>query len=359
MSAGIIGSGGVKDRMGRIAKLALPLLALSLTGCATLQSISNTHGPAAHKIALLSHALTITFLIAIVVMWLLIAIAMKKNPGTLEEHMPVDVGGGNAWVAIGGIAIPLLVLSIFFFLGLDLLADFPIHGDHGAMGMNSATAKSTPDILIIGHQWWWEIHYLEDPNHPVVSANEVHIPANRPVNIELRSADVIHSFWVPALHGKVDLLPGSVNFIRVEASEPGSYVGQCAVYCGKQHANMHILLIAQKPAEFDAWLANQSKPSVEPSDPDAATGKQAFLAGPCSRCHTVRGIPSDGKFGPDLTHIGSRQEVGANSFPNNKAYLEGWVTNAQSLKPGCKMPRITQYDGEQLRTLVAYLRELQ
>jgi cytochrome c oxidase subunit 2 len=251
------------------------------------------------------------------------------------------------------------VLSVFFFFGLDLLADFPIHGDHGAMDMGSMAAKSKPDILIIGHQWWWEVHYLEDADHPVVTANEIHIPAHRPVNIELRSADVIHSFWVPSLHGKVDLLPGNVNFIRIEASEPGNYVGQCAEFCGKQHANMRLLVIAQEPAAFHQWLANQAEPGVQPSSPDTVLGQQAFLAGPCSQCHTVRGIPSAGKFGPDLTHIGSRKEIGANSFPNDEAYLEGWVTDAQALKPGCKMPRITQYNGTQLRSLVAYLRQLQ
>jgi cytochrome c oxidase subunit 2 len=345
--------------MGRCAKLAVPLLALFPAGCATVQSISNTHGPAAHKIALLSHAMSITFVITILVMWALLAIALKKNPGNLREHMPIDVGGGQAWVAIGGIAVPLLVLSVFFFLGLDLLADFPIHGDHGAMNMGSTAAKSKPDILIIGHQWWWEVHYLGDGNQQIVTANEIHIPAHQPVNIELRSADVIHSFWIPSLHGKVDLLPGNVNFIRIEASEPGDYVGQCAEYCGKQHANMHLLLIAQEPDAFHAWLANQGRPGVEPTNPDTRQGQQAFLAGPCSRCHTVRGLPADGKFGPDLTHIGSRREIGADSFPNNNAYLEGWITDAQSLKPGCKMPKITQYNGTQLRSLVAYLRQLQ
>ena len=345
--------------MSRLAKSASALLALLLSGCATLQSTSNTHGPAAQKIARLSHAMSITFVITIIVMWALLAIALKKNRGTLQEHMPIDVGGGQTWVAIGGIAVPLLVLSVFFFMGLDLLADFPIHGDHGAMNKGAMTTKSKPDILIVGHQWWWEVHYLGASNQQITLANEIHIPAHRPVNIELRSADVIHSFWVPSLHGKVDLLPGNVNFIRIEATDPGNYVGQCAEYCGKQHANMHILLIAQEPAAFDAWLANQRKPAAEPTTSEAAIGKQAFLAGPCSRCHTVRGIPAAGQFGPDLTHIGSRQEIASDSFPNDNAYLEGWITDAQSLKPGCKMPNITQYSGTQLRSLVAYLRQLQ
>jgi len=345
--------------MGRLSKVVSPLLAVFLAGCATLQSTSNTHGPAAKSIAHLSHAMSITFVITIVVMWVLLAIALKKNRGSLQEHMPIDVGGGQAWVAIGGIAVPLLVLSVFFFLGLDLLTDFPIHGDHGAMNMGSMAARSKPDILVIGHQWWWEVHYLGDSGHEVITANEIHIPAYRPVNIELRTADVIHSFWVPSLHGKVDLLPGNVNFIRIEASEPGNYIGQCAEYCGKQHANMHILLIAQEAPAFAEWLANQGKPGVRPTNPDTVMGHEAFLAGPCSQCHTVRGTPAAGRFGPDLTHIGSRNEIGSDTFPNNNAYLEGWVTNAQALKPGCKMPKITQYNGAQLRSLVAYLRQLQ
>jgi cytochrome c oxidase subunit 2 len=345
--------------MVRLRQFVLSLPSIFLVGCVTLQSTSNAHGPAAHSIARLSHAMSITFLITIAIMWALLGIALSKNRGSLKEHMPIEVGGGQAWVGIGGIAIPLLVLSIFFFLGLDLLADFPIHGDHGAINMGSMTAKSKPDILIIGHQWWWEVHYLGDPDQQITTANEIHIPVNRPVNIELRSADVIHSFWVPSLHGKVDLLPGNVNFIRIEASEAGSYLGQCAEYCGKQHANMHILVIAQAPAAFDTWLANQRKPGVQPSTPDTLTGQEAFHSGPCSQCHTVRGTSASGKFGPDLTHIGIREQIGSDTFPNNNAYLEGWITNAQSLKPGCKMPNITEYSGAQLRSLVAYLRQLQ
>jgi cytochrome c oxidase subunit 2 len=122
---------------------------------------------------------------------------------------------------------------------------------------------------------------------------------------------------------------------------------------------MHILLIAQEPAAFNQWLANQAKPGVEPGNSDTMQGMQAFVQGPCSKCHTVRGTPAAGRIGPDLTHIGSRREIGADSFPNNNAYLEGWITDAQALKPGCKMPNITQYNGTQLRSLVAYLRQLQ
>ncbi len=346
--------------MRRLGKLVMPMATLFLVGCASVQSTSNTHGPAARSIAHLSHALSITFLIATVAMWSLLAVALKKRRGSLKEHMPIDIGGGQAWIAIGGLAIPLLVLSVFFFLGLELLADFPIHGMHGAMHAKPGMATAKPDILIIGHQWWWEVHYLNGGlDQQVTTANEIHIPAHRPVNIELRSADVIHSFWVPSLHGKVDLVPGNPNFIRIEASEPGDFVGQCAEYCGEQHAHMHILAVAQEPAEFETWLTNQRKPGVQPTNAETMMGEQAFLAGPCVRCHTVRGTVAQAKVGPDLTHIGSRMYIGANSFQNNNAYLEAWVTHAQSLKPGCKMPNISQYSGVQLRGLVAYLRQLQ
>lgn len=346
--------------MGRFCKLVLPLPALLLAGCASVQSTSNTHGPAARSIAHLSHALTIAFLITTFVMWVLLAVALKKKRGTFQEHMPIDIGGGQAWIAIGGLAVPLLVLSVFFFLGLELLADFPIHGMHGGMNHAMGTLPPKPDILIIGHQWWWEVHYLTgELDQQFTTANEIHIPAHRAVNIELRSADVMHSFWVPSLHGKVDLVPGHPNFIRIEASEAGDFIGQCAEFCGEQHAHMHILVVAQEPADFDQWLANQRKPGVQPVSPEASLGQQAFLAGPCALCHMVRGTLAGGRVAPDLTHIGSRQYIAANSFPNNNAYLEAWIAHAQSLKPGAEMPNITHYNGVQLRALVAYLRQLQ
>jgi cytochrome c oxidase subunit 2 len=263
------------------------MASLSLAGCATLQSTANTHGPAARSIGHLSRTMDIGFVVVAVVMWALLTIALKKRVGSLKEHMPIDVGGGQIWIAIGGFAIPLLVLSVFFFLGLELLSDFPIHGTHGMHdSMNGAAPSSKPDILIVGHQWWREVHYLNgDLDQQFTTANEIHIPAHRPVNIELQSADVMHSFWVPSLHGKVDLVPGHPNFIRIEASEAGEYFGQCAEFCGEQHAHMRLFLIAQEPADFDAWFANQSKPGVQPASAEAMAGQQAFLAGPCANCH--------------------------------------------------------------------------
>jgi cytochrome c oxidase subunit II len=343
-------------RAGVITTAAL----LSVMGCRYDDSTFNTHGPAAHSIASLSWFMTILFLVTIVIMWVLLAFAFYKRRGTLAEHAPIDAGGGQMWIAVGGIAIPLIVLTILFVLGLGLLRDFPIHGMHGGMNQQQMALMMKPEIRIIGHQWWWEIQYLnDDPSQSFTTANELHLPTGRHVNIEVRTADVMHSFWVPALHGKVDLIPGQPNYIRIEASAPGEYKGQCAEYCGEQHAKMRILAIAQEPDEYQAWRQAQLRDSVEPVAAAAKAGQQIFLAGPCSMCHTVRGTVAGGRVAPDLTHIGSRQMIAANVYRNNDAYLEAWITHAQSLKPGAEMPNLTQFNGVQLADLVAYLRQLQ
>ncbi len=331
--------------------LTSPLFLLML-GCQRAQSSLYSAGPAAHRIAGMQWLLVILFLVITLIMWVLIAWAATTRRGTLEEHAPVDIGGGQGWIAIGGMLIPFIVLFVLFLLGLKLLASFPI--------ADPQQANTKPEILIIAHQWWWEVHYLNDqPYLQATTANEIHIPTNRPVTLELESQDVIHSFWVPALHGKVDLIPGHPNYIRIEASHAGAFQGQCAEYCGAQHAHMRLLVIAQEPDEYQAWLDLQRKPAAPPTTQEAVDGEKIFLAGPCSMCHSVRGTLAGGRVAPDLTHIGSRRFIAANSYPNNNAYLEAWVTHAQSLKPDAEMPNLTQFNGQQLRDLVAYLRQLQ
>ena len=324
---------------------------VTILGCRHAQSTLYGSGPAANRIADLSWLMVILFLAITAMMWGLIGLAALLRKGNLEEHSPVDVGGGQGWIAIGGVAFPFVVLFVLFILGLNLLKRFPIH--------DSAKADLKPQILVVGHQWWWEVHYLNDnPSLQVTTANEIHIPSNQPVTIELESRDVIHSFWVPALHGKVDLIPGHPNFIRIEASHPGSYAGECAVFCGAQHAHMRLLVVAQPAEEFQAWLNQQREPAEAPTSPDAIAGEKVFLNGPCMMCHSIRGTLAGGTVAPDLTHIGSRRMIAANSFPNDDAYLEAWVTHAQSLKPGVLMPNLAAFNGRQLRDLVAYLRQL-
>jgi cytochrome c oxidase subunit 2 len=333
---------------------------LFLPGCRYAQSTFNAHGPAAHRIGNLAMFMTVVFVVTIIVMWVLIAYAATRRRGSLAEHAPIDTKGGEGWIAIGGILIPLIVLTLIFVLGLGLMRDFPIHGVHGASHQAEMSRSMKPDIRIIGHQWWWEIQYLNDNvSKEFTTANELHLPVGRPVNIEVETHDVMHSFWVPALHGKVDLIPGRPNYIRLVASQPGQYIGQCAEYCGMEHARMHILAIAQDPGDYEAWLEAQRKPAAEPTDLEAIAGEQIFLSGPCSMCHTVRGTIAGGRVAPDLTHIGGREMIAANSYMNNDAYLEAWITHAQSLKPGAEMPDITAFSGEQLHQLVTYLRQLQ
>jgi cytochrome c oxidase subunit 2 len=344
----------------RLAYAGAGLGLIALAGCTSVQSSFETHGPAAHSIAWLSWFMTIMFLVVSVIMWALLAFAFYRRRGTLEEHEPIDSRGGEMWIVIGGAAIPLLVLTLLFVLGLNLLRDFPIHGMHGAAMQAEMQQSMKPDIQIIGHQWWWEIHYLnDDVSKEVTTANELHLPVGRSVNIEVETKDVMHSFWIPALHGKVDLVPGMKNYIRLEASQPGSYTGQCAEYCGAEHARMRLLAVAQPPDEYEAWLEGQRKPGSEPSSAAAKEGEKIFLAGPCSMCHEVRGTIAGGTVAPDLTHIGSRRMIASNVYDNNDAYLEAWITHAQSLKPEAQMPNLTQFSGEQLQDLVAYLRQLQ
>lgn len=333
---------------------------LTAAGCGSVQSIFDAHGPAADSIAGLSWFMSILFLAVTVIMWALFGYAFYRRRGTLAQHEPIETGGGEIWIAIGGIAIPLIILTVLFVLGLQLLRDFPIHGMQGGMGSTQMQHSMKPEILVIGHQWWWEVHYLnDDPSKEFTTANELHIPVGRPVNIQVETHDVMHSFWIPALHGKVDLVPGLSNYIRLQASQPGTYTGQCAEFCGAEHARMRLLAVAELPEDYEAWLEEERKPGVEPATADAVAGRQVFLSGACSMCHQVRGTIAGGSVAPDLTHIGSRQMIAANSYPNNNAYLEAWVTHAQSLKPEAEMPNLTQFTGEQLRDLVAYLRQLQ
>lgn len=336
--------------MRRIA-LFSPLL-LFLGGCEAAQSTFNPQGPAAHRIATLSWLMVIIFLVTTAVMWGLLAWASVHRKGTLEEHEPIDIGGGQGWIAWGGLAVPLAVICFIFVLGLRLLASFPIHDP-----MNQKVIK--PDILIIGHQWWWEVHYLDGPpNERFVTANEIHIPANKPIMIQLESHDVIHAFWVPTLHGKVDMIPGHPNFIRIEASHPGNFAGQCAEYCGEQHAMMRLLVVAQDPADYDAWVRDQLQPAAEPTSAEAKVGEQVFMNAACMLCHQIRGTLAGGTVAPDLTHLASRQFIAANTYPNNEGNLAGWVTHAQSMKPDCLMPDLTAFNGTQLQDLVTYLRQL-
>lgn len=207
-------------------------------------------------------------------------------------------------------------------------------------------------IEVVGHQWWWEVRY---PDLGVVTANELHLPAGRPVSLSLTSADVIHSFWIPQLGGKRDLIPGKVNHLVFTVAQPGEYPGQCAEFCGISHANMRLLVVAQPPAEFEAWGARSKAPPASPAG-EAAQGLQAFLAGGCVACHTIQGV-AFGVVGPNLTHVGSRKTLAGGVLPNTPEALARWLADPPAIKPGALMPKLP-LTSEQVTALVAYLGSL-
>ena len=210
-------------------------------------------------------------------------------------------------------------------------------------------------IEVVGHQWWWEIHY---PHQNIITANEIHIPVGQTVTIKLSSADVNHSFWVPQLAPKLDLIPGQTNTMSLEADTAGIYRGQCAEYCGVQHAHMDFLVIADAPDTFAHWVTQEQQPAVDPTTDLARQGQQVFLSSACIYCHTIGGTSASGQVGPDLTHLASRITIGAGLLPNSPGNLAGWVVNSQALKPGNLMPPM-QLDPDQVQALIAYLATLE
>lgn len=210
-------------------------------------------------------------------------------------------------------------------------------------------------IRLTGYRWWWKVQYPgETPAQEMVTANEIHIPTGRPVLIDAYSQDVIHSFWVAPLHGKKDLVPGHPSSIWIQADRPGRYEGQCAEFCGLQHAHMRLVVVAEPQEKFDAWLQAQSQPARQPSDPLAQHGLNVFLSGPCVLCHAIRGTEANGQVAPDLTHLASRATLAAATLPNSPGNLAGWIVDSQHVKPGNAMPA-NSLSAEDLQALLVYL----
>ena len=215
--------------------------------------------------------------------------------------------------------------------------------------------RSALTVDVIGHRWWWEVRY---PSRGIVTANDVHVPVGQPVRIVLTSVDVNHSFWVPQLTCKTDLIPGVTNSMWIQADHAGTFRGQCAEYCGVQHAQMIFYVVADPPATFQQWLATQAAPAAaQPVGSALAQGQQVFETAPCASCHTIRGTTARGTLGPDLTHFGSRVSVGAGARPNTTGNLAGWIIDSQGIKPGNLMPPM-QLSPQDLQALIAYLESL-
>ncbi len=306
-----------------------------------LHSFGSRGQPIAHlTIALLILSIAVVLIISIAVLVGVLSRRTRAVPLT-AGRLPVERGGsGMVWIYIG-LALTTLALAGSVTWTMVTMA---------AIASPAKTPRIT--IAIRGHQWWWEVRYQNgDPARQFTTANELHIPVGEPVGIELTSADVIHTFWVPALAGKTDLIPGQTNTAWIEADEPGVYRGQCNEYCGQQHAHMALTLFADPPDKFQAWWDAQVAAA---SPPEAVADGRTRFTRQCGICHTVRGTLAGGKVGPDLTHLMSRSTIAAGMLPNTIGNLSGWIANPQVIKPGSKMPDL-DLSGPDLQAIRSYL----
>jgi cytochrome c oxidase subunit II len=318
------------------------------TGCRMrgVQHVLDPAGPLAAQIAWLwwLYFWICTAVFVIVMAFLVHAILVARRQETIDEE------GSNRkatpWV-IGGTVATLMILIVMLFASV-------------IVGRRTALMPERDPLIIevTGHRWWWQVRYLEGtPSRTLDTANEIHIPVGRAVQLHLRSSDVIHSFWVPNLHGKTDMVPGRPATSWIMADRPGVWRGQCAEFCGLQHAHMAFVVVALPAAEFDRWYDQQILPAREPVTPIEVRGREVFNTSSCALCHTIRGTGAGARVAPDLTHFGSRRSIAAATLPNTAGHLGGWLVDPQAAKPGNFMPA-TELAPDDLQALITYLRSL-
>jgi len=300
-------------------------------------------GPYAGSVVMLSWLLFAMAALVVAVVLAALWIALFGSERTKHKL------GGPWLVWTGGVAFPIVVLTGLLVWGLALTSNLtaPLRGDEMR-------------VRVTGEMWWWRIAYLDGSGSPVLhDANELHIPVGRPIVLELEAADVIHSFWVPRLSGKLDMIPGRTTIMRIQADEPGMYGGQCAEYCGGPHALMGFVVVAHPAERFAALMAARRTPAARPpANADAARGAGLFRTTGCAACHRIAGTDATGLAGPDLTHVASRLTLGAGILPNNRGTLIGWTGNSQAIKPGNRMPAYSTLPAADLRAIAAYLETL-
>lgn len=313
----------------------------ALSGCEGIQSALTPQGPAARAIAEISWAMFWGAAAILLLVMGLALYAVYRNP---HKKPP----SANAVIVAGGVLFPVAVLSALLAWGVQAMANLRAFEHDGAVR-----------IEVVGNQWWWDVHYLDGAGGAVVAtANEIHIPLATPVHVSVRTNDVIHSFWVPKLAGKIDMVPGRTNRIVLQADSPGVFRGQCAEFCGAQHARMALFVIAEPVESYRAWLAHQRAPAPAPADPAAMRGRDAFVEHGCIACHTVRGLGAARARGPDLTHVASRRMLAAGTFDNTPDNLIAFIARSQQIKPGSGMPSHPHLDQATLQALAAYLGSL-
>ena len=325
----------------RLARYFAVASALALQGCAGLQSALDPSGAEAERIGTLS--------------WLLILFSTAILVGVCVITA-VALFGGERWrgrlagervVIGGGLVFPILALSVLLGYGFYLMAP----------GTTAARSQGGLRIEVVGERWWWRVTYVDETGRRIESANEIRLPVGRPVELELTSADVIHSFWVPRLAGKLDMIPGHTNTLTLQATKAGISRGQCAEYCGGPHAFMSFYVIAMPEDQFSSWLAGEAGDAAAAKQ-DQAAGQALFLSSGCAACHRVRGTDARGTIGPDLTHVGSRHSLAAATLENDVAAFVRWIRDGQHVKPENLMPPYEIFTDDELRQLAAYLDQL-
>lgn len=343
---------------------------LVVAGCSadlhSPESVLSPAGPQAQHIRSLAWLyMGVCLVVYILVMLFLIGAFLHRRHGKAMEpgndHFePEPASEQRIWRVVFA-AIGVTVLTLFALL----IGDF-------ATGRSLALTSTAPDplrIQIIGHQWWWEVHYVDWPerfgervaSNNITTANEIHIPVdpNNPVTVQfmLESHDVIHSFWVPSLDGKKDLVPGHPTTLWLQADQPGTYWGECAEYCGYQHANMRLVVVAEPVDQFQTWLNSQRQSAPDPTNAAQERGRHVFLGSSCVMCHSIQGLPANGRVGPDLTHVASRKLLAAGALQNSRGDVSGWIVDPQRIKPGTQMPQ-NNLAPEDLRALLDYIETL-
>jgi len=319
-----------------------------------MQGAHSVLAPASSQAGAIARLMESYFVLAAVI-WLIVLgslVYSSLRPRGLGERAP-DAALKRRQTVLVTVALVisavLLIAQGFFDYGTGRAIERP---------KNSAASGDTVQVRLVGHQWWWEVQYQQPtPPYRITTANEMHIPTGRPVVLTLESADVIHSFWAPNLHGKSDLVPSYSSGFLIQADTPGIYRAPCAEYCGDQHAKMALLIIAQPPDSFAAWYANELANARTPEAGAAAHGLAVFRKAACPFCHTIRGAVSGGVVAPDLTHIATRRTLAAGSIPNSRAELAAWIANSQGIKPGNHMPP-NLVSGADLNALLDYLETL-
>ena len=332
------------------SSFSLALILIGLAGCAQEQSAFSTGGPVAAAYANIGYIMFAGATAILVLVVGLTAYAVLARP---EQR---------AWLArrrsilAGGIALPVVTLSTLLVYGLWLARQAEL----GEVGRTAAhRTDGALSIEVVGEQFWWRVRYLDAAGKVAFeTANEILIPTGRSVALTLSSADVIHSFWVPSLAGKIDMTPGRTTTLTLNAARAGSYRGQCAEYCGAQHARMSFHTIAVAPDAFEAWMERRRRAPPEPADRFLSRGREVFLSSGCGACHTIRGTAAAGTSGPDLSAVGSRPSIAAGMFPTNAGTIAGWIASSQHLKPGNRMPSFDALSGPELRAVAAYLASL-